>query len=106
MAQDDDPHAPYTVYEGAELKGTYTTRAEARRAQQRLESQAAGSGPERPCVSSEDSWQPTGCIKDGDHSDCHHCHGDHYVFVSVGTFEYSHSALPSEMLPGSEFFGP
>src|SRR6185503_18746021 len=33
-----------------------------------------------PCVSSE----PTGCIKDGDHCDCHHCHGDHYVFVSVG----------------------
>jgi hypothetical protein len=30
---------------GDELKGTYATRAEARRAQQRLESQAAGSEP-------------------------------------------------------------
>jgi hypothetical protein len=33
---DDDPRAPYKVYEGEELKGTYATRAEARRAQQRL----------------------------------------------------------------------
>jgi hypothetical protein len=33
---DDDPRAPYKVYEGKELKGTYATRAEARRAQQRL----------------------------------------------------------------------
>jgi hypothetical protein len=32
----DDPCAPYKVYEGEELKGTYATRAEARRAQQRL----------------------------------------------------------------------
>jgi hypothetical protein len=32
----DDPRAPYKVYEGEELKGTYATRAEARRAQQRL----------------------------------------------------------------------
>ena len=30
MAQDDDPHASYKVYEGDELKGTYATRAEAR----------------------------------------------------------------------------
>jgi hypothetical protein len=27
MAQDDDPRAPYKVYEGDELKGTYATRA-------------------------------------------------------------------------------
>ncbi len=40
---DDDPRAPYKVYEGAELKGTYATRAEARRAQQRL----AESEPDR-----------------------------------------------------------
>ena len=33
---DDDPRAPYKVYEGNEVKGTYPTRAEARRAQQRL----------------------------------------------------------------------
>ena len=32
----DDPRAPYQVYEGEECKGTYPTRAEARRAQQRL----------------------------------------------------------------------
>jgi hypothetical protein len=38
------------VYEGAELKGTYATRAEARRAQQRLESQAEGSTPPRDFV--------------------------------------------------------
>jgi hypothetical protein len=36
MAKDDDQRAPYNVYEGDELKGTYATRAEARRAQQRL----------------------------------------------------------------------
>jgi hypothetical protein len=47
MASDDDPHAPYKVYRGDELKGTYATRAEARRAQQRFESQAAGSEPQR-----------------------------------------------------------
>ena len=47
MAKDDDPSAPYKVYEGDQLKGTYATRAEARRAQQRLESQAAGSEPQR-----------------------------------------------------------
>jgi hypothetical protein len=40
-SDDDDPRAPYTVYEGNECKGPYPTRAEARRAQQRLESEAA-----------------------------------------------------------------
>jgi hypothetical protein len=38
----DDPRAPYKVYEGDERKGTYATRAEARRAQQQL----AESAPE------------------------------------------------------------
>jgi hypothetical protein len=34
MAKDeDDPRAPYKVYQGDELKGTYATRAEARRRQ-------------------------------------------------------------------------
>jgi hypothetical protein len=47
---DDDPRAPYKVYEGDELKGTFPTRAEARRAQQRLESQAAGSEPQRHVI--------------------------------------------------------
>ena len=50
MANDDDPNAPYRVYKGDELKGTYATRAEARRAQQRLESQAAGSEPQRSFI--------------------------------------------------------
>ena len=51
MAQDDDPRAPYKVYEGDELKGTYATRAEARRRQQQLEGQqAAGSGPVRHLI--------------------------------------------------------
>jgi hypothetical protein len=45
MAQDDDPRAPYKVYEGDELKGTYATRAEARRRQQQLESQAEDAEP-------------------------------------------------------------
>lgn len=36
MVNDDDPRAPYKVYDGEEVKGTYATRAEARRAQQRL----------------------------------------------------------------------
>ena len=40
---DDDPRARYKVYESEKLKGTYATRAEARRAQQRL----AESEPER-----------------------------------------------------------
>jgi hypothetical protein len=43
VANDDDPRAPYKVYEGDEVKGTYPTRAEARRAQQRF----AASEPQR-----------------------------------------------------------
>src|SRR4051812_44998042 len=43
VSDDDDPRAPYKVYEGRELKGTYATRAEARRAQQQL----AESEPDR-----------------------------------------------------------
>jgi hypothetical protein len=46
-SDDDDPRAPYKVYEGDECKGTYPTRAEARRAQQRLENEATGSEPPR-----------------------------------------------------------
>jgi hypothetical protein len=45
MAINDDPRAPYKVFEGEEVKGTYTTRAEARRRQQQLESQAEESEP-------------------------------------------------------------
>jgi hypothetical protein len=40
MANDDDPNAPYKLYDGDKLIGTYRTRAEARRRQQRLESEA------------------------------------------------------------------
>ena len=43
MPINDDPRAPYKVFEGDELKGTHATRAEARRQQQQLESQAEGS---------------------------------------------------------------
>ena len=39
MDENEDPRAPYKVYEGDELKGTYATRAEARRWQPQLESQ-------------------------------------------------------------------
>ena len=39
MDENEDPRAPYKVYEGDELKGTYATRAEARRRQPQLESQ-------------------------------------------------------------------
>jgi hypothetical protein len=39
MDENEDPRAPYKVYEGDELKGKYATRAEARRRQQQLESQ-------------------------------------------------------------------
>jgi hypothetical protein len=50
MAINDDPRAPYKVFEGEELKGTYATRAEARRRQQQLESQTEGSAPPRHFV--------------------------------------------------------
>src|SRR5262245_12557287 len=40
MADNDDPNAPYKLYDGDELVGTYPTRAEARRKQQQLESNA------------------------------------------------------------------
>jgi len=45
MAGNNDPNAPYKLYEGDKSIGTYLTRAEARRAQQKLESEA---GSERP----------------------------------------------------------
>jgi hypothetical protein len=50
MPTNDDPRAPYKVFEGDELKGTYATRAEARRRQQQLESQARDSEPPRHFV--------------------------------------------------------
>ena len=37
--ENEDPRAPYKVYEGDELKGKYATRAEARRRQQQLQSE-------------------------------------------------------------------
>jgi hypothetical protein len=41
VAQNDDPHGPYKLYEGDVLIDIYRTRAEARRAKQQLEIQAA-----------------------------------------------------------------
>jgi hypothetical protein len=40
MAKDDDPNAPCKLYDGDKLIRSYRTRAEARRAQQKLESEA------------------------------------------------------------------
>jgi hypothetical protein len=40
MGKNDDPKAPYKLYDGDERIGTYLTRPEARRAQQKLESEA------------------------------------------------------------------
>jgi hypothetical protein len=40
MVKNDDPNAPYKLYNGDVLIGTYGTRTEARRAQQKLESEA------------------------------------------------------------------
>ena len=39
MAKDDDPNAPYKLYDGDKLIRSYRTRAEARRAQQKLENE-------------------------------------------------------------------
>ena len=39
MVGDEDPRAPYKVYEDDKPRGTYKTRAEARRRQQQLESE-------------------------------------------------------------------
>ena len=40
MATNDDPHAPYRLYDGDKRIGTYLSRAEARRAKQKLEDEA------------------------------------------------------------------
>jgi hypothetical protein len=58
MARVDEPRAPYKVYEDAELKGTYPTRAEARRAQQQLEGEASGSEPQRHFIIKDDRFPP------------------------------------------------
>jgi hypothetical protein len=49
-----DPRAPYKVYEGDELRGTYATRAEARRRQQQLESAQANHAEHQPHCSIKD----------------------------------------------------
>src|SRR3981189_749514 len=49
-SDDDDPPAPYKVYEAHELNATHATAAEARGAHGRLESQAAGSEPKRTFI--------------------------------------------------------
>jgi hypothetical protein len=40
MANDDDPNAPYKLYDGDKVIDTFRTRAEARRKQQQLEGEA------------------------------------------------------------------
>src|SRR4030088_762433 len=63
-SDDDDPRAPYKVYEGDELKGTYATRAEARRRQQQLESAQENRTERQPHCSIKDRngdiamWSP------------------------------------------------
>ena len=52
MAKDDDPNAPYKLYDGDARIGTYLTRAEARRAQQKLENEA---GSERRLFTIKDN---------------------------------------------------
>jgi hypothetical protein len=47
MAKDHDPDAPYNLYDGNVAINTYWTRAEARRAQQKLESEAASAQNQR-----------------------------------------------------------
>jgi hypothetical protein len=49
MAKNDDPNAPYKLYEGGVLINIYWTRAEARREQQKLESEA-GSERRQFCI--------------------------------------------------------
>ena len=51
MVGDEDPRAPYKVYEGDELRGKYETRAEARRRQQQLESEQRRTAPNRIVMS-------------------------------------------------------
>ena len=41
VGDEDDPRDPYKVYEDDKPRGTYKTRAEARRRQQQLESEQA-----------------------------------------------------------------
>jgi hypothetical protein len=48
MANNDDPNAPYRLYDGDDRIGTYLTRAEARRAKQKLEDEAGEK--QRLCV--------------------------------------------------------
>jgi hypothetical protein len=52
MANDDDPNAPYKLYDGDKRIGIYRTRAEARRVQQKLESEA---GSERRLFTIKDN---------------------------------------------------
>jgi hypothetical protein len=46
MAGNNDPNAPYKLYDGDKLIGTYLTRSEARRKQQQLESEPGSERPE------------------------------------------------------------
>ena len=51
---DDDPRAPYKVYEGQELRGKFDTRAAARRLLQKLERQQLSRPEPHPICRIED----------------------------------------------------
>jgi hypothetical protein len=54
VGDEDDPRAPYKVYEDDKPRGTYKTRAEARRRQQQLESEQANRPEPHPHFSIKD----------------------------------------------------
>jgi hypothetical protein len=59
MANDDDPNAPYKLYDGDKLIGTFRTRAEARRKQQQLEGEAGSE--QRLFTIKRTSWIASSC---------------------------------------------
>jgi hypothetical protein len=54
VGDEDDPRAPYKVYEDDKPRGTYKTRAEARRRQQQLESEQSNRPEPHPHFSIKD----------------------------------------------------
>jgi hypothetical protein len=52
---------------------------------------------------SDYSCETVRCIKVDDHDEYHRGYGDHYVSVSVRSFEQCHSSLPCEALPDYGF---
>ena len=54
-------------------------------------------------ASSDYSCETIRCIKVDDHDEYHRGYGDHYISVSVRSFEQCHSSLPCEALPDYGF---